>query len=82
MNDSDKWMAAAAGIEQDLQYLMSALQEEDIKQLRIALTVYRENADKGVPWPEPDDLYCIQTLPRGSQVIISTEMRRDFRMAC
>lgn len=81
MDDAQKWLQAAAGIEQDLEYLKFALGERDARHLRIALEVYRKNAETGVSWPNPDDLYCIQALP-GSQTLVSTEMRRDFRIAC
>jgi hypothetical protein len=82
MNDSQKWLEAAAGIEQDLAYLQQDLEESDLEQLKIALAMYRGNAASGVPWPSPDDLYCIEPLPYGSKTLIATETRRDFRLAC
>ncbi|HET6934504.1 MAG TPA: hypothetical protein VFI72_06670 [Candidatus Angelobacter sp.] len=79
MNDSQKWLQAAAGIEQDLDYLRPALAQSDIQNLEIALAVYRKNAYSGVPWPNPDDLYCIQKLPYQQ---VHTEMRRSHKIAC
>lgn len=75
MDDSQKWLEAAAGIEQDLEYLKSALSPEDLKQLRVALALYRQNAAADVPWPSPDDLYCIRPLPAGRQQRITVETR-------
>jgi len=63
MDDRQKWMEAAAGIEQDIEYL------------RVALAVYRKNAENGVPWPSPDDLYCIQTMTYGSHMQTSDMVR-------
>jgi hypothetical protein len=82
MDDYQKWLEAAAQIAQDIEYLKGSLQAKDLEPLKIALAVYRQNAKTGVPWPSPDDLYCIQTRPQGSEVRISTEMRQDFRLAC
>lgn len=82
MDDYQKWLAAAADIAQDIEYLRASLQKQDLQQLEIALAVYRKNAEIGVPWPSPDDLYCIRTRPQGSDVRISTEMRLDFKLAC
>lgn len=65
MDDYQKWLAAAADIAQDIEYLRASLQKQDLQQLEIALAVYRKNAEIGVPWPSPDDLYCIRTRPRG-----------------
>jgi hypothetical protein len=78
MNDSQKWLEAAAGIEQDLEYLKLALAQSDINNLQIALSVYLKNAASGVPWPHPDDLYCIQALPYQQ---VHTEMRRCYKSA-
>jgi hypothetical protein len=91
MNDDQKWLQAAAGIEQDISYLMAALGsdkwsgplsglEREIQYLRVVLAVYRKNATLGVAWPNPDDLYCISTLPHGSRQA-ATAMRRDFKTA-
>jgi len=82
MDDYQKWLEAAAAIAQDIDYLKASLQMKDLEPLQIALAVYRKNAETGVPWPSPDDLYCIRTRPQGSNVRISTEMRQDFRLAC
>ena len=81
MDDAQKWLEAAAGIEQDLEYLQNDLEEADLEHLKIALALYRGNAASGVPWPAPDDLYCIERLPYGAKTLIATEMRRDFRLA-
>lgn len=91
MDDDQKWLEAAAGIEQDISYLKAAIRsslmsgvysmlEQDIRRLKTVLSVYRKNAAKGVAWPRPDDLFCIQTLPYGAQQI-STATRRDFKTA-
>ncbi len=82
MDDRQKWLEAAAGIEEDLEYLKPSLQDSDIEQLKIALAVYRKNAASGVPWPNPDDLYCIQAMPYGSETMVATQMRRDHRLVC
>lgn len=75
MDDSQKWLEAAAGIEQDLEYLKSALTPEDLQQLRLALALYRQNAAAAVPWPSPDDLYCIQPLQAGPRQRVTVETR-------
>lgn len=90
MNDDQKWLEAAAGIEQDIFYLKAALQSaqscvaislaKDIERLQVALAVYQKNASTGVPWPSPDDLFCINLFSSPQQV--STAMRRDFKFAC
>ena len=82
MDDFQKWLEAAAGIEQDLEYLRFSLSESDIKQLRIALDIYRKNAANDVPWPNPDDLYCISLVSQGSRAKVKTDMRRDYKTAC
>lgn len=82
MNDAQKWLEAAAGIEQDLEYLQHDLNENDLEQLRIALAMYRGNAASGEPWPSPDDLYCIERVPYGKKTLIAAETRRDFRLVC
>jgi hypothetical protein len=82
MDDYQKWLEAAQGIEQDLEYLRYSLTESDIKQLRIALDLYRNNAANHVAWPNPDDLYCITMVPQGNQARIATDMRRDYKTAC
>lgn len=78
MDDSQKWLEAAAGIEQDLEYLKSALSPEDLKHLQMALALFRQNAVADVPWPSPDDLYCIRPLRSGQQQRIAVETRRRF----
>jgi hypothetical protein len=88
MDDDQKWLAAAAGIEQDILYLRTASAKgggavslaKDIERLKIALAVYKRNASTGVPWPSPDDLFCIDSFSSPQQV--STAMRRDFKLAC
>ncbi len=88
MNDDQKWLEAAAGIEQDIVYLRNAAAKNggllgfvnDIERLKIALAVYRRNASTGVPWPSPDDLFCIDSFSSPQEV--STAMRRDFKLAC
>jgi hypothetical protein len=91
MDDDQKWLAAAAGIEQDISYLKAAMHADksdgtyaslaqDIQYLKTVLAVYRKNAANGVAWPNPDDLFCIHTLPFAPQQI-STATRRDFKTA-
>lgn len=91
MNDDQKWLEAAAGIQEDIHYLEMALKvlhkqvppsgiEKDVQRLRMALAVYRKNAAAGVPWPSPDQIYCIHALPFGSQQG-STRMRCEFNSA-
>jgi hypothetical protein len=82
MDDYQKWLNAAAGIEQDLEYLRFSLSEGDVLQLRIALDIYRTNAANDVPWPDPDDLLCITMIPQGANARIATDMRRDYKTAC
>jgi hypothetical protein len=88
MNDDQKWLEAAAGIEQDILYLKAASQagkmlhgmEKEIEYLKVALAVYRKNAAAGVPWPSPDDLFCIS--PASCVPLqVSTGMRCDFKIA-
>ena len=88
MNDDQKWLEAAAGIEQDILYLRTAAAKSggklslsrEIERLKIALAVYKQNASTGVPWPSPDDLFCIDSFTSSQKV--STAMRRDFKLAC
>jgi hypothetical protein len=91
MDDDQKWLEAAAGIEQDIGYLKAAIGSrllsgvpsglnQDIQRLKTVLSVYRKNAARGVAWPKPDDLYCIHAVPYGAQQI-STATRRDFKTA-
>jgi hypothetical protein len=81
MDDSQKWLEAAAGIEQDLEYLKFELTRSDIAQLQLALALYRKNSKSGVPWPSPDDLYCIQGLPSGAQQDVLIAMRPRLNVA-
>lgn len=91
MDDDQKWLEAAAAIEQDICYLRAAMSEgkgngipsglkQEILQLKVVLGVYRKNAAHGVVFPHPDDLYCISTLPHGAQAA-STATRRDYKVA-
>lgn len=82
MDDYQKWQEAALGIEQDIEYVKYALPEGEIEPLRVALAVYRKNAETGVPWPNPDDLYCIKTRDRGQPMQSFIDMRRDFKTVC
>ena len=89
MDDDQKWLEAAAGLEQDILYLEAARNgakeraasdlARDIERLRVALSIYQKNAAAGTPWPSPDDLFCINSFSSPKQV--STAMRRDFRLA-
>jgi hypothetical protein len=88
MNDDQKWLEAAIALEHDILYLKSAaragdapeLLEKEIKYLKVALAVYKKNATSGVPWPSPDDLFCIHTVPSTAPQI-ATSMRRDYKFA-
>lgn len=80
MNDSQKWLEAAAAIEEDIQYLKPAVSERDLASLRIARAVYLKNARNGVAWPNPDDLYCIETPGCEPQAPISTKIRADYKL--
>ena len=91
MDDDQKWLEAAAAIEQDIRYLQAAMGEgkrngipcgleQEILHLNVVLGVYRKNAAHKVVFPHPDDLYCISASPYGAQVA-STATRRDYRIA-
>ncbi len=91
MDDDQKWLEAATGIEQDIGYLKAAMSarkwnesstglDQDIQYLHVVLAVYRKNAATGVTWPNPDDLYCISPLPYGPRHV-ATATRRDFKAA-
>jgi hypothetical protein len=88
MDDDQKWLEAAAAIEQDIIYLKAAMAnserngiplglEQDILQLNAVLGVYRANAISGVAFPQPDDLFCISNLSYGTQAATAT--RRNFK---
>lgn len=73
MDDDQKWLEAAAAIEQDITYLKAAMADakrngtplglkQEILQLKIVLGIYRTNAANGVVFPHPDDLFCISNL--------------------
>jgi hypothetical protein len=74
MNDNQKWLEAAAAIEQDIIYLKAATAdakrngiplrlEQEIIQLNVVLDVYRMNAASGVTFPPPDVLFCSSNVP-------------------
>ena len=82
MDDDQKWLEAAAGLEADILYLKAASLtglENEIQQLKMALAVYKKNAATGVAWPCPDDLYCINALPYSARVVTTT--RQCFKTA-
>ena len=88
MNDDQKWLEAAIALEHDILYLQAAsrasdspeLMEKEIKHLKVALGVYKKNATAGIPWPSPDDLFCIHQLPSAT-LQVATSMRRDFKFS-
>lgn len=80
MDDSQKWLEAAAAIEEDIEYLKSTISERDLASLQTALAVYLQNARTGVAWPSPDDLYCIEALGCGSHAKVSTGTRPDYKI--
>lgn len=70
MNDNQKWLEAAAAIEQDIIYLKTAMADakrngillslgQEILQLNVVLDVYRMNAASGVAYPHSDVLFRI-----------------------
>lgn len=74
MDDNQKWLEAAAAIEQDIIYLKAAMADaqrngtllglgQEILQLNVVLDVYRMNAASGVAFPNPDVLFCISNPP-------------------
>ena len=87
MDDDQKWLEAAAAIEQDIIYLKAAMAdgkkngiplelEQDVLQLNAVLGIYRTNAATGIVFPNPDDLFCISNLSYGT---IQTATRPDFK---
>jgi hypothetical protein len=82
MDDHQKWLEAAAGIEEDIRYLNASLNQRDLGSLQTALAVYLKNAHSGVTWPRPDDLYCIQELGPESHRVVATATRPDYKLAC
>ena len=91
MDDDQKWLEAAAAIEQDIKYLKAAMGDgqknappsgldQEILHLNVVLGVYQTNAASGVAFPNPDDLFCINALPYGARQA-STAMRRSFKTA-
>jgi hypothetical protein len=54
--------------------------EQDILQLKVVLGIYRQNANAKIAFPNPDDLYCINSLPYGAR-LASTAPRRAFKTA-
>ena len=91
MDDDQKWLEAAAAIEQDIRYLKTAMAnskrngipsslDQDILQLKVVLGIYRRNASTGVAFPNPDDLYCISALRQGARQA-DTATRRSFKLA-
>lgn len=70
MDDDQKWLEAAAAIEQDIIYLKAAMADakrngvllglgQEILQLNVVLDVYRMNAASGVAFPHSDILFRI-----------------------
>jgi len=69
MTDHQKWIEAAAVLEQDIAYLKSALVtatsqavpvlKKGIERLRLAVAVFRSNAAAGMRWPSGAELLCI-----------------------
>jgi len=89
MDDNQKWLEAAAAIEQDIIYLKAAMADaqrngiflslgQEILQLNVVLDVYRMNAASGVAFPDPDVLFCISNPPYGA-IGMSKAERRDLK---
>ncbi|HXA85206.1 MAG TPA: hypothetical protein VNZ47_09035 [Candidatus Dormibacteraeota bacterium] len=91
MDDDQKWLEAAAAIEQDIRYLKVAMSDgkrngvpsgmdREILHLQLVLGVYRANAASGIAFPDPDDLFCISDVPYGARQATTTT-RRTFKTA-
>jgi len=91
MDDNQKWLEAAAAIEQDIHYLKAAMSDgkrngvtsgldREILHLKVVLGVYRTNAASGIAFPNPDDLFCISNVSYGARQA-TTATRRDFKTA-
>ena len=91
MDNDQKWLEAAAAIEQDIKYLKAAIGDgkrngipsgldQEIRHLHVVLGVYRTNATSGIAFPNPDDLFCINALPYGAREA-ATATRRSFKTA-
>lgn len=91
MDDDQKWLERAAAIEQDILYLKAAMGagkrngipsglQQEILQLKVVLGIYKKNAASGVVFPNPDDLYCINTLPYNARTA-TTATRRAYKTA-
>jgi len=83
MDDDQKWLEAAAAIEQDIIYLKAAMADakrngiplglgQEILQLKVVLDVYRMNAANGVAFPHPDVLFCISNVPYDANALKAT----------
>ncbi|MCU1257009.1 MAG: hypothetical protein JWM83_3308 [Candidatus Angelobacter sp.] len=91
MDDDQKWLEAAAAIEQDIRYLKAAMSDgqrngvpsgldQELLHLNVVLGIYLTNAATGIAFPNPDDLFCINSVPYGARQA-TTAMRRSFKTA-
>jgi hypothetical protein len=88
MTDNQKWLEAAAGLEQDIVYLKSALVtatsqavpmlKKGIERLRLAVAVFRSNAAAGMRWPSGAELLSIDLQ---SSTALRTAMYRQYNLA-
>ena len=88
MNDDQKWLEAASGLEQDILYLKAALVtatshavpglKNGIEQLKLAVAVFRNNAASGMSWPNPD---CLFSIDLRSHASVTAGIRRPLKMA-
>lgn len=89
MDDDQKWLEAAAAIEQDITYLTAAMAdaerngiplglEEEILQLNFVLGIYKTNAASGVVFPHPDELFYVSNPPCDAAET-SKEARRGLK---
>lgn len=88
MTDNQKWLDAAAGLEQDIVYLKSALVtaptqalptlKKGIERLRLAVAVFRKNAAAGMRWPAGAELFSIDLH---SSAALQTGMYRQYSAA-
>ncbi len=85
MNHTKKWLAAAAGLEEDIRYLRAALQsspsqaasglKQSIERLQLAVAVFQENAASGMQWPSRGDLFSIHLRPCAAATIVNRQLK-------
>ena len=88
MKDDQKWLEAAAGLEQDILYLKAALVtatshavpglKNGIERLKLAVAVFKNNAASGMSWPSSEDLLSIDLH---SHAPLTAGIRRQLKLA-